>query len=33
MAADPVRSGLFSPIAGIAALLSASDHYHVFARG
>jgi SAM-dependent methyltransferase len=33
MAADPVRSGLFSPIASIAALLSASDRYHVFARG
>jgi SAM-dependent methyltransferase len=33
MAADPVRSGLFSPIAGLAALLSAADRYHVFARG
>jgi SAM-dependent methyltransferase len=33
MAADPVRSGIFSPIASLAALLSASDRYHVFARG
>ena len=33
MATDPVRSGLFSPVASIAALLSASDRYHVFARG
>jgi SAM-dependent methyltransferase len=33
MAMDPVRSGLFSPIASVAALLSASDRYHVFARG
>jgi SAM-dependent methyltransferase len=32
MATDPVRSGLFSPIASLAALLSASDRYHVFAR-
>jgi SAM-dependent methyltransferase len=33
MADDPVRFGLFSPIASIAAMLSASDRYHVFARG
>jgi SAM-dependent methyltransferase len=33
MAADPVRSGLFSPVASFAALLSAADRYHVFARG
>jgi SAM-dependent methyltransferase len=33
MAADPVRFGLFSPIASVVALLSASDRYHVFARG
>jgi SAM-dependent methyltransferase len=32
MTTDPVRSGLFSPIASVAALLSASDRYHVFAR-
>jgi SAM-dependent methyltransferase len=33
MATDPIRFGLFSPIASLAALLSASDRYHVFARG
>jgi SAM-dependent methyltransferase len=33
MAVDPVRSGLFSPVASVAALLAASDRYHVFARG
>lgn len=31
MATDPVRLALFSPFASIAALLSASDRYHVFA--
>lgn len=33
MAADPVRSGLLSPVASVSALLSAADRYHVFARG
>jgi 2-polyprenyl-3-methyl-5-hydroxy-6-metoxy-1,4-benzoquinol methylase len=32
MAADPVRYGLFLPVASIGALFSHADRYHVFAR-
>jgi SAM-dependent methyltransferase len=32
MAADPIRSGIFLPLASVAALFSLADRYHVFAR-